>query len=65
MQNSFQQFMAKALVGAAGVVTVAALMVGFGGPVSVPAKPGSMLLLAVVLMLTAIYFVVDEMRVSK
>lgn len=65
MQNSFQQFLAKALVGAAAVVTGAAFLVGFGSGVTVPAKPATLLQLAIVLVLTAIYFVMDEMRMSK
>lgn len=65
MQNSFQQFFAKALVGAAAVVTVIAILLGFSGAISIPAKPSTMLELGIVFLLTAVYFVLDEMRMSK
>jgi hypothetical protein len=66
MQNSFQQFFAKALVGAAAVVTATALFVGIGGVSgALPAKPSTLLELGIVFMLAAIYFVLDEMRLSK
>jgi hypothetical protein len=65
MQNSFQQFFAKALVGASAVVTVAALLLGAGGQATIPAKPSTLLELGMVFLLAAIYFALDEMRMSK
>lgn len=64
MHNSFQQFFAKALVGAATVVSVAALLIGLSGALTIPAKPATLLELAMVFLLAAIYFVLDELRLG-
>lgn len=65
VQNSFQQFFAKALVGAAAITGVAALLLGMGGATTIPAKPSTLLELSMVFLLASIYFVLDEMRLSK
>lgn len=65
MQNSFQQFFSKALVGAAAVVTAAALLLGLGNLTTIPAKPSTFLELGMIFLLTAIYFSIDEMRLEK